>query len=310
MRRRLTLAATAVATAVGALFAVPAAPAQAAPLPIDWNWMNGFFGNVFDPLHPPAGANDFGCRGTASKPPVILVHGTWEHQKDNWAAYSPYLKNNGFCVFTFNYGGNLTDTTYGWKSIAKNAEELRTFVNVVKLATGASKVDLVGHSQGGMMPRYYIKFLGGGSSVRKLVALSPSNHGTTLSGLADLGELLGLIPTLAVAQPAAIDQTIGSPFMKKLDSCPNGPNADICAGDTVQYTVIQTNGDQVVTPYSNAFLNGPNVTNIEIQKRCALDFTEHLGITYSQNSAQLVLKALDPSVTRNVCVLTLPYVGG
>ena len=50
--------------------------------------------------------------------------------------------------------------------------------------------------------------------------------------------------------------------------------------------------------------------NIEIQKQCPLDFTEHLGITYSQNSAQLVLKALDPSVTRNVCVLTLPYIGG
>jgi triacylglycerol esterase/lipase EstA (alpha/beta hydrolase family) len=309
MRRRLTLVASAAVAAVGAMLAGPAAPAQAAPLPVDWNWMNGFFNNVLDPQTPPPGANDFNCRGTASKPPVILVHGTWENQKDNWAAYSPFLKNNGFCVFTFNYGGNATDTTYGWKPIAKNAEELRTFVNQVKLRTGASKVDLVGHSQGGMMPRYYIKFLGGQSSVRKLVAISPSNHGTTLSGLADLGEFLGLIPAIAVLQPAAIDQTIGSDFIKKLDTCPNGPNADICPGDTVEYTVIQTNGDQVVTPYSNAFLQGAKA-NIEIQKQCPLDFTEHLGITYSQNSAQYVLKALDPTVTRNVCVFTLPYVGG
>jgi hypothetical protein len=97
--------------------------------------------------------------------------------------------------------------------------------------------------------------------------------------------------------------------MKKLDTCPNGPNADICAGDPVEYTVIETNGDQIVTPYTNAFLQGAKA-NIEIQKQCPLDLTEHLGITYSQNSAQLVLKALDPSVTRNVCVLTLPYVGG
>jgi triacylglycerol esterase/lipase EstA (alpha/beta hydrolase family) len=309
MRRRLTLAASAAVAALSALLVGPAAPAQAAPLPVDWNWMNGFFGNVLDPLTPPPGANDWSCRGTASKPPVILVHGTWENQKDNWAAYSPFLKNNGFCVFTFNYGGNITDTTYGWKSIAKNAEELRTFVAQVRLVTGAPKVDIVGHSQGGMMPRYYIKFLGGGDSIRKLVALSPSNHGTTLSGLADLGEFLGLIPAIALAQPAAIDQTIGSPFIKKLDTCPNGPNADICPGDNVEYTVIQTNGDQIVTPYSNSFLQGAKA-NIEIQKRCPLDFTEHLGITYSQNSAQLVLKALDPSVTRNVCVLTLPYIGG
>ena len=46
-------------------------------------------------------------------------------------------------------------------------------------ATGAAKVSMVGHSQGGMMPRYYIKFLGGASKVDDLVGLSPSNHGTS-----------------------------------------------------------------------------------------------------------------------------------
>ena len=52
----------------------------------------------------------------------------------------------------------------------------------VLAATGAAKVDLVGHSQGGMMPRYYLKFLGGAALVNRLVALAPSNHGTTLDG--------------------------------------------------------------------------------------------------------------------------------
>ena len=308
MRRRMTLALTALLATAGTLVAGPATPAQAAPLPVEWNWLSGFFGNVLDPKTAPAGANDFGCRGTAAKPPVVLVHGTWENQKDNRAAYSPFLKNNGFCVFTFNYGGNPEDTTQGWKSIAASAGEFTAFVDTVRARTGAAQVDVVGHSQGGMMPRYAIKFLGAQDKVCKLVALSPSNHGTTLSGLADLGEFLGLIPAVAAIQPAAIDQTIGSPFMTKLDTCPGGANADICPGDTVQYTVIQTNGDQVVTPYTNAFLQG--ATNIEIQKVCPLDFTEHLGTTYSQNSAQLVLKALDPTVSRDVCVLTLPYLGG
>jgi triacylglycerol esterase/lipase EstA (alpha/beta hydrolase family) len=58
------------------------------------------------------------------------------------------------------------------------AAELATFVNSVLGATGAKKVDLVGHSQGGMMPRYYIGFLGGAKYVHHLVGIAPSNHGT------------------------------------------------------------------------------------------------------------------------------------
>ncbi|OEV22738.1 lipase, partial [Streptomyces nanshensis] len=50
------------------------------------------------------------------------------------------------------------------------------------------QVDIVGHSQGGMMPRYYLKFLGGAPKVNALVGIAPSNHGTTLSGLAALAD--------------------------------------------------------------------------------------------------------------------------
>ena len=43
-------------------------------------------------------------------------------------------------------------------------------------------MSLVGHSQGGMMPRYYLKFLGGVGKVDDLVGLVPSNHGTDDTG--------------------------------------------------------------------------------------------------------------------------------
>lgn len=62
-------------------------------------------------------------------------------------------------------------------------------------ATGATKVDVVGHSQGGMMPRWYIKFLGGDQTVRALVGLAPSNHGTTLDGLASLARAFPGVPS-------------------------------------------------------------------------------------------------------------------
>ncbi len=57
----------------------------------------------------------------------------------------------------------------------------------VLAATGAKQVDIVGHSQGGMMPRYYLRFLGGAAKVETLVGLAPSNHGTTVNGLFTLG---------------------------------------------------------------------------------------------------------------------------
>jgi triacylglycerol esterase/lipase EstA (alpha/beta hydrolase family) len=63
---------------------------------------------------------------------------------------------------------------------------MRSFVNLVLWATGAGKVDVVGDSQGGMMPNYYIKRLGGASKVHTFVALAPSNHGTTLDGITTL----------------------------------------------------------------------------------------------------------------------------
>src|SRR5438552_3308222 len=60
---------------------------------------------------------------------------------------------------------------------------LRDSVYRVLAAPGVSQVDLVGHSQGGMLPQYYVKFLGGAATVHELVALSPDSHGTTLDGL-------------------------------------------------------------------------------------------------------------------------------
>jgi len=117
---------------------------------------------------------------------VVLVHGTFADMSNSWQAISPLLKNNGYCVFALNYGsynGSGAIGVYGVGDIAASAGELNSFVDKVRAATGAAEVDLVGHSQGGMMPRYYLKNLGGAAEVHTLVGLSPSNHGTTLDGL-------------------------------------------------------------------------------------------------------------------------------
>jgi triacylglycerol esterase/lipase EstA (alpha/beta hydrolase family) len=252
----------------------------------------------------PPGANDWSCRPSAAHPrPVVLVHGTVENENVNWRALSPLLKNHGYCVFALNYGGSLPIKATG--PIATSATELSAFVDRVLSASGASKVDIVGHSQGGMMPRQYLKFLGGASKVKTLVGLTPSNHGTSLDGILTLAGAIPLASqVLATACPACGDQTVGSAFLQQLNA----------GGDTVpgvRYTVITTKYDEVVTPYSSAFLSGSNVTNITVQDGCSIDLAEHLAISYDRRALAYVLNALDPAHPVPVpCVPVLPVVGG
>src|ERR1700712_2987175 len=196
-------AAMAVATA---LVAAGATSAQA--LPVIYNFPTAIAASAVQPGGSPAGANDMSCHPSAAHPrPVVLVNGTFANQITSWNAVSPLLKNNGYCVYTFIYGGLFVGQIGSYGPIAASAGELKTEVDKVLAATGASKVDLVGWSQGGMMPRYYIKNLGGAAKVNHLVGLAPSNHGTTLSGLATLaGYFPGALPLVGAACPACGDQ--------------------------------------------------------------------------------------------------------
>jgi triacylglycerol esterase/lipase EstA (alpha/beta hydrolase family) len=239
---------------------------------------------------------------------VILVHGTLANMNDNWQAAAPILANHGYCVFAFNYGGSsATSDLQGTGDIAASAAQLAAFVNTVLAATGAAKVDLVGHSQGGMMPRYYINFLGGAAKVATFVALAPSNYGTTLDGLTVLGTDIGLIEpinsALATTCTACVQQEKGSAFLARLNATPT------VAG--VNYTVIETRDDEVVTPYSNAFLPAaPNVSNITLQNQCALDASDHLEIASDPVAMADMLNALDPAQPVKVpCLVVLPLTG-
>ena len=171
-------------------------------------------------------------------------------------------------------------------------------------ATGARKVDLVGHSQGGMMPRYYLRFLGGAKTVHTLVGLSSSNHGTTLDGIFTLGAYFPGASGLFGSCPACEQQQAGSPFLTDLNA----------GGDTVggvHYTVIQSRNDEVVTPYDSAFLSGPGVTNILLQQQCPLDQGEHLSMPYDHIADGDVLNALDPAhQVAPACTPVLPVIGG
>jgi len=266
--------------ALGALLLVLAAAAPASAELIDENLE----------ISPP-GANDWGCQPSAVHPnPVILVPGTFESMAKNWSTLAPVLKSQGYCVYSLNYGE--TNGVPATAPVKESAAELSVFVDRVLESTGAKQVDLVGHSQGGMMPRWYIGFLGGATKVDSLIGIAPSSHGTqgvivpagdgdgTALSSADDGLLYELCA-------ACIDQQAGSSFMQELNAI----------GDIVQpvdYTVISTRYDEVVTPYTSQFLDGreQDVTNLLIQDYCPLDPIEHDQAPNDPVVHQMVANAL------------------
>jgi triacylglycerol esterase/lipase EstA (alpha/beta hydrolase family) len=301
--QRLPIALACVALGVAAA----AASAQATTLPVSYNGLAGYA--HVSPAASPPGANDWSCKPSSAHPrPVILVHGTFADMSDSWQALSPLLHNGGYCVYAFNYGsyaGSGSLGIYGTGNIATSAEELSAFVDRVLAATGAGQADLVGHSQGGMMPRYYLRFLGGGAKVHTLVGLAPSNHGTTLNGLFTLASFFpGADAFVGLLCPACEQQAAGSSFLSHLNA-----GSETVPG--VSYTVIESANDEVVTPYTSAFLSGPGVTNILLQSQCPLDQGEHLSMPYDHIADADVLNALDPAhPVKPACTPVLPVVGG
>ncbi|WP_328532007.1 lipase family protein [Nocardioides sp. NBC_00368] len=226
------------------------------------------------PYGDPAGSNDWACAPSAQRPtPVILVHGTFGDRRSLLDPISLSMKRAGFCVYSLDYGNRATG------DIRDSAAYLGEFIERVRAATDADKVSLVGHSQGGMMPRYYIKNLGGVAYVEDLIGLAPSNHGTSI--LMDGGATGATGLCVSCAQ-----QTAGSPFLADLNA------GDETPGD-VSYTQIVTATDEVVVPYTSGFLaDGPNTTNVRIQDACAADLSEHLLIPMSVSAIALTLDAL------------------
>ena len=235
---------------------------------------------AFPASAPAKGAyNDFDCKPSAAHPrPVVLVHGTFATAQLNWSGYvAPKLVDDGWCVFALDYGNRATG------DIRKSAEQLRAYVTRVRRATRAKKVLMVGHSQGGMMPRYYLRFLGGARYVEELVALAPSNHGTKV---AEGRHTPGC--------PACEQQGTNSPFLRKLNR-----GREVEKG--VDYTVIQTKKDTTIVPYTSAFLDGPKsqVSNVLIQRACPDDAASHAGMAFDPVALQWIRNALERSGPAN-----------
>ncbi|MEV0355438.1 alpha/beta fold hydrolase [Nocardia sp. NPDC050697] len=298
-RRTLVAGLMTISAVVGATGAATAAP----PYEVEYGLGAGL-AHLLDSTSSPPGANDWSCRPSAAHPePVVLLHGLTAPMAANWPTISALLANNGYCVFALNYGMQPElpapfDTIPGLGDMVESAtEELAPFVDRVLAATGAERVAFVGHSEGTVMPRWYIKNLSGASKVARSVNLTPINNGTHVNGGALLAALLDRLGLWDDAQERLIDfgygagvqLTAGSDYLKEV-------NSGVAYDPGIQYTFIMTRYDELVVPYTSGYgPAAPNVTNVVVQDRCPLAVFEHAGAASDPVVAQLVLNALDPA---------------
>lgn len=91
---------------------------------------------------------------TATRYPIILVHGLTGTDRyvgvlDYWYGVQADLEAHGATVYVANLSGYQGDTGANGRG-----EQLLAYVKQVLAVTGAKKVNLIGHSQGGLTSRY------------------------------------------------------------------------------------------------------------------------------------------------------------
>jgi len=193
-----------------------------------------------------------------AKDPVILVAGTFSPAIAN-EPLAARLRADGYQVWIYELPG------LGLGDIAQTSQPLGTLVDQVRAQTGAARVDLVGHSQGGLVARYYIKNLGGSAKVDRVVSLGAPHYGTYVANIVaffGLGSCIGII--------ACQQMSIGSSFLNDLNAGP-----DVVA--PVRYTNIYTAYDELVRPVTNATLRD-GATNVKVQSQCFFRVVGHLGL--------------------------------
>jgi triacylglycerol esterase/lipase EstA (alpha/beta hydrolase family) len=257
-------------------------------------------------LSPTAGAatssgfDDWNCKPSAARPnPLVLLHGLGGNGPGNYSYLGPFLAAKGYCAFTLTSGQATPEIPVGGTiSIEDSAQEIAAFVQRVRQVTGAAKVDIVGHSEGGFQSVYGPKVLGYADQVGKVIALAPPTHGTTFGGLVSVGDYLGLRPQVdqvlrQFGCPACDELIVGGSAVEKLTAGP-------IAQPGVKYTMIASRFDTLVTPHETSFIREPGVTNRYVQDTCPLDPVGHVGLAFDPTVAQLVANALDPTHAKQV----------
>jgi pimeloyl-ACP methyl ester carboxylesterase len=155
--------------------------------------------------------------------PVVLVHGLASNST-TWSDYTKqdgYLATRGLRGFAIGDGqaegkmftGDPSQPLKQTNTIAQNADGLAQYIAGVKRATGAQMVDLVAHSMGGLISRYYIDRLMKDRDVAQLIMLGSPHGGTNCASLpASLGFYL---PATLELRPAYLSEVFNRQITRR-----------------------------------------------------------------------------------------------
>ncbi|GAB3387952.1 lipase [Micromonospora halotolerans] len=176
----------------------------------------------------------------------------------------------------------------GFGDIRESARALSSYVDQVRSATGAAKVDLVTHSEGGLVSRWYVTFLGGAAKVDQYVSLGSPQQGTYVANIVNflgLGSCAGIV--------ACQQMSIGSSLLADLNGGDDTPGA-------VRWTTVRTWQDELVRPVDNASL-ADGATNVLVQAWCPLRIVGHLGLILDGTTYSVVRQVLAGAAIRPNC---------
>ncbi|MCA9771266.1 MAG: alpha/beta fold hydrolase [Myxococcales bacterium] len=193
--------------------------------------------------------------------PVLFVHGFLGEFSDSFTAMRAWLTDNGWAdveLREMHMGNSMNCIFFSAVDVARAAERLMS-------DTGASRIDIVGHSLGGVVARFYIKYLGGADKIRNYVSIASPQHGTSVDEIN---------PFMCVTTELAV----GSTFLNTLN------DGDETPGDGILYTSIRGVEDYWVQPQESAILAG--ATNVATTM-------DHVQLLLLEPSFELVKAALE-----------------
>lgn len=160
---------------------------------------------------------EFYDRVTPDVPPILLIHG-FLGTRGAMFPLELRLKRDGFVVFSINLGMlNIGD-------IRKSAHRIHRKIQSILREVDLGKIDIIGHSMGGLIGLYYIKKLSGHKHVRNLITLGTPHNGTWFA-------MLGVL-SMGVLSPSTWQLLPNNRFLKELGTgaLPKGVSYHSIAG--------------------------------------------------------------------------------